>query len=205
MTFGHYEQDNNTRNGQEEIEWIVLDVQDGKSLLLSKYGLDAKPYNTEYTDITWENSSIRKWLNHDFLATAFTAEEQAAILTTQVDNSSTQGYSEWSTSGGNNTQDQIFLLSYAEANQYLKVTPNDRNNLKSRVTPTAYTKAQGAYVSDDKTEDGSAAGWWWLRSPGFYQNYAAYVFYDGLLLNFRVNRDGCIRPAFWLNLESEIF
>ena len=46
VTFGQYEQDNNTGNGPEEIEWIVLDVQDGKSLLLSRYGLDAKPYNT---------------------------------------------------------------------------------------------------------------------------------------------------------------
>ena len=37
ITFGHYEQDNNLDNGAEPIEWIVLDVQDGKALLLSKY------------------------------------------------------------------------------------------------------------------------------------------------------------------------
>ena len=39
LAFGHYEQDNNPDNGPEPIEWIVLDVQDGKALLLSRYGL----------------------------------------------------------------------------------------------------------------------------------------------------------------------
>ena len=207
VTFGSYEQDNDTSNGPEEIEWIVLDVQDGKSLLLSKYGLDAKPYNTESTSITWENSTIRKWLNNDFITAAFTADEQKAIIMTQVDNSSAQGYSEWSTSGGNNTQDQIFLLSYAEAKKYLDVEFGNSSNLKARVSPTAYAEAQGADTSSrNETEDGEAAGWWWLRSPGPHQRDAAFVLFDGSLnFNF-VNIDrGCVRPAFWINLESDIF
>ena len=33
VTFGRYEHDGNEENGPEEIEWIVLDVQDGKVLL----------------------------------------------------------------------------------------------------------------------------------------------------------------------------
>ena len=52
VTFGRYEQDGNEENGPEGIEWIVLDVQDGKVLLLSKYGLEVKPYNTEHTEHT---------------------------------------------------------------------------------------------------------------------------------------------------------
>ena len=48
VAFGRYEQDGNEENGPEEIEWVVLDVQDGKVLLLSKYGLEVKPYNTEH-------------------------------------------------------------------------------------------------------------------------------------------------------------
>lgn len=58
VTFGCYEQDNNLSNDAEAIEWIVLDVQDKKCLLLSKYGLDAKPYNAEYTATTWEKCTI---------------------------------------------------------------------------------------------------------------------------------------------------
>ena len=45
LAFGKYEQDNNPDNGPEEIEWIVLEEQDGNLLLLSRYGLDAVPYN----------------------------------------------------------------------------------------------------------------------------------------------------------------
>ena len=82
VTFGHYEQDNNLDNGPEAIEWIVLDMQEGKALLLSKYGLDAIPYNTEYVNITWEQCTLRTWLNQDFLKTAFDEKEQSAILTT---------------------------------------------------------------------------------------------------------------------------
>ena len=71
VSFGSYEQDNNPANGKEEIEWIVLDVQGDRSLLISKYALDCKKYNTEWTDGTWESCSLRKWLNSDFLNAAF--------------------------------------------------------------------------------------------------------------------------------------
>ena len=121
VTFGRYEQDANEENGPEEIEWIVLDVQDRKALLLSRYGLEAKPYNTENTDVTWEICTLRTWLNSDFRNKAFSAEEQSAILTTTVDNSSSQGHNDLISIDGNNTQDKIFLLSYAEANRYLGV------------------------------------------------------------------------------------
>ena len=56
VTFGRYEQDGNEENGPEEIEWIVLDVKDGRSLLISRYALDTVPYHTESINITWEKS-----------------------------------------------------------------------------------------------------------------------------------------------------
>lgn len=207
VTFGTFPQ---TKEGTDQtpIEWIVLDYDEvsHKALLLSRYGLAAVPYNTEY-DITWEKCTLRAWLNGEFLNKAFSATEQSAILMTKVDNSKSQGYSEWNTDGGNNTEDQIFLLSYAEANKYLGVIYNDSNNLKSRVAPTAYALARGAWTSDsNNTEDGAAAGWWWLRSPGYNSDRAANVFTDGSLLDRQVYLNyGVVRPAFWLNLESDIF
>ena len=210
VTFGRYEQDGNEENGPEEIEWVVLDVQDGKALLLSKYGLEAKPYNTEYTDVTWETCTLRAWLNSDFLNKAFSAEEQSAILTTTVDNSSSQGYNDLISIDGNNTQDKIFLLSYAEANRYLSVKywkEDDGNNTKSRVAPTDYAIETGAYSTDNyQTADGKPAGWWWLRMPGLSNFDAPYVHNGGSLYYEAVFRDyGVVRPAFWLNLESDIF
>ena len=203
VTFGTYPQ---TAEGTDKtpIEWIVLDVQDGKSLLLSKYGLDVKPYNTKNSNVTWEQCTLRNWLNHDFLNTAFNADEQSLIMMTDVDNSASQGYSGWDTNGGNNTQDKLFLLSYTEANRYFGVTHDNKNNTESRTARTAYSVTQGAYArSDYLTTDGSVAGWWWLRSPGSYQNSAAYVSSDGsLYLDYVYYARTCVRPAFWLNLES---
>ncbi len=101
----------------------------------------------------------------------------------------------------------MFLLSYAEANKYLDVTVDNSNNLKSRVAPTAFARAQGAYISDRyKTEDDKSAGCWWLRSPGSYQCNAALVYYGGSLSSSSVSSvSGVVRPAFWINLESGIF
>ena len=204
VTFGHYPQ---TESGKDNtpIEWLVLDVQGSRALLLSKYGLDAKPYNTKDVNITWEQCSLRKWLNNEFLNAAFSATEQKAILLTAVDNSKSQGYSEWDISGGNNTQDKVFLLSYAEANRYLGVTGEDSNNKQSRVKPTDYAKNAGAWTKDAyKTADGDDAGFWWLRSPGSDQCRAARVRYDGSLGWRSVFIDyGCTRPALWVDLESD--
>ena len=202
--FGSYEQDNDTANGKEDIEWLVLDKQGNKILLLSRYGLDAQPYDTERKGITWKNCTLRTWLNETFINNAFTSAEQQCILLTDVDNSRSQCYSEFDTTGGNDTQDKIFLLSYAEANKYLDVTYDNDNNTKSRVAPTDYAIAQGAWQDDDyKTEDGLYAGCWWLCSPGFYQSTAASVFSDGSLDYSLVLLDNsCVRPALWINLDS---
>ena len=203
ITFGHYPQ-KASGTDNTPIEWLVLARDGNKALLLSRYGLDAKAYNTEYTGISWEKCTLRTWLNDTFLNKVFTVQEQTGILLTNVDNSSSQGY--WSTSGGKNTQDKIFLLSYAEANKYLGVTP-DSKNTKSRVAPTLYAAKQGAYISSSTTTaEGTGSGWWWLRSPGLNQKFAPYVNNNGFLNFSSVNYDyGCVRPALWINLESDVF
>ena len=200
--FGSYEQDNDTSNGKEDIEWLVLDKQDSKVLLLSRYGLDKRQYNTDQGDITWENCTLRTWLNKTFINNAFSSAEQQCILLTGVDNSRSQCYSGWDTNGGNNTHDKVFLLSYAEANKYLDVTDDDENNTRSRVAPTDYTIAQGIWQSKYyKTRDGLCAGWWWLRSPGNDQYPAACVGDEGSLSSAPVHHFGCVRPALWIDLN----
>ena len=205
VTFGHYPQ-TSAGNDSSAIKWLVLARDGNKVLLLSRYGLDMKPYNTQYTDITWEKCTLRTWLNGTFLNKAFTAPEQAGILLTNVDNSKSQGYSGWDTNGGNNTQDKIFLLSYAETNKYLGVTWGS-NNMKPRIVLTAYAVKQGAYTSSsNNVADGTTAEWWWLRSPGSDQRHAARVLADGSLNNRNVSDvKGFIRPALWINLKSDIF
>lgn len=206
VTFGTYPQ-TKAGNDATPIEWLVLARDGDKALLISRYALDAQPYNKDYTSVTWETCTLRTWLNGTIYNKAFSSAEQAAILTTNVDNSKNQCYSGWSTSGGNNTQDKVFLLSYAEANKYFGVTYDNSSNTKSRVAPTAYAIAQGAWTdSFDKTADRADAGHWWLRSPGNYRDYAASVYTNGSLFGANVDANsGSVRPALWVNIEAGIF
>lgn len=156
--------------------------------------------------MTWEDCTLRAWLNDTFLNRAFTREEQTAILLTDVDNSRAQGYSSWATDGGSDTQDMVFLLSYADAQYYFGLVYGDKNNRMARTSPTPYALARGAWVSsDDPTYDGKYAAWWWLRSPGGEQNRAARVSPEGGLVGSSVSYTyTMIRPVIWVDLSSAV-
>ena len=201
VTFGRYEQDNNPENGPEEIEWLVLDVQDGKSLLVSRCALDKVPYNDEFREVTWETSSIRAWLNRDFYDAAFDASEQAAVLKSETDNSAAAGNSSYPAVGGNNTEDSVFLLSYNEAFSEIYGSQLFIDNESRKCFPTAYAVSRGAWVSPD----GGSCGWW-LRSPGSLQTCAMRVSSDGTERSAFVDYDEpAVRPAIWIDLNSEYF
>jgi hypothetical protein len=190
--FGSYEQNNNTSDGAEEIEWLVLDKQDDKILVVSKYGLDAKPYNKEYVGITWEKCTLRSWLNDDFYNAAFNVYEKKAIIQTTV----SPGYT---SHPENDTVDNVFLLSINEANRYFS------SDSVRKCVSTDYAIAQGADKSYKYKVGGNYSCWWWLRSPGDNQRRAAYVYFDGsvYLSGHDVGDDGvCVRPALWINLYS---
>lgn len=195
--FGHYEQDNNPDNGPETIEWIVLDIQDGKVLLKSRYILDTKPYNEQRKTVSWEECTLRSWLNGEFMNAAFTSEEQKAILTAEVDNGAGQSTAEWKTRPGANTRDQIFLLSHREAaEQYYS------NNESRRCAPTAYAVKTGVLTSDEyRTGDGELAGFWWLRSPYLGSDYSAcFVYDDGdtLIASDVTDNMTGVSPVLWI-------
>ncbi len=188
VVFGAYEQDNDTSNGKEDIEWLVLEVKDGKALLISKYALDCQPYNTVYENVTWETCTLRKWLNNDFVNTAFSADEKIMIPTVTV---SADENPKYSANPGNATQDQVFLLSITEANKYFN------SNGARQCEPTDYAVANGAFEPD------SGNCCWWLRSHGSSQNAAAFVRIDGYIHNggYRVDEGICaVRPALWIDL-----
>ena len=188
--FGAYEQDNNTSNGKEDVEWLVLEVKDGKALVVSKYALDCKQYNTSNANVTWETCTLRKWLNTDFINSAFSSDEKAKIPTVTVSADKNPGYS---ANPGNATQDQVFLLSITEANKYFN------SNGARQCEPTDYAVANGAWESDS----GNSC-WWWLRSPGVTQYSAAYVFCGGGVTESGDGVDigtSAVRPALWISIK----
>ena len=188
-TFGSYYQSNATT--KEPIEWKVIAREGKKALLISKYALDCKKYNETRADVTWETCTLRKWLNGEFIDSAFNTTERSKIITTTINNPNNPQYG---TNGGNSTSDKIFLLSISEAEKYFGASE------KRKVEPTAYAVQRGA-----ATTFVYGLCYWWLRSPGDSQNGASDVTslgnfnYRGLSVD---TCDGAVRPALWINLKS---
>ncbi|MBQ7756464.1 MAG: hypothetical protein IJ401_04095, partial [Oscillospiraceae bacterium] len=180
--FGSYEQDNNNTNGQEDIEWVVLSKEGSRIFVISKYILDEKPYNTSREDITWETCTLRKWLNNDFINSAFSDDERARIpkVTVSADNNL-----DYDTNPGKATQDHVFLLSIIEANKYFTSDSARQCDI---------TK----YASKHKYDYSG----WWLRSPGYRQFAAADVNADGDIVGvgFIVDNYVGVRPAMWVEV-----
>ncbi len=190
IRFGSYEQENDFSSGKEAIEWLVLASKDNRILVISSYGLDCEPYNVKRENVTWESSSLRKWLNEEFINEAFSDEEKAMIPTVTVSADENPNHS---TNPGKETQDQVFLLSILEVKKYF-------TDISASCKPTSKAVAQGVYTNDD-----NGNGWWWLRSPGYGQKYAARVYSDGSVdcNGLSVHYDNhCVRPALWINLNS---
>ena len=65
--FGKYEQDNNEDNGDEPIEWRVLDKNEKGILLISEYILDYTKFDYAQGFTNWDVCSIRNsWNNFSF-------------------------------------------------------------------------------------------------------------------------------------------
>ena len=194
--FGRYEQDNNAENGDEPIEWIVLDLRENSALIMSRYALDCQPYHTEKTDVTWAESSLRAWLNDAFLTHAFDGAERQAILTASLSNDGAEGNAAWETSGGSATQDSIFLLSYRELSAYCA------EQSTRKTAGTDYARSLGAKFLGI-TSIGIGETDWWLRSPGKVQYDACYVNVHGSFNTKQVTNSLGIRPALWIDLTVD--
>lgn len=102
VSFGEYE---NTK-----MDWWILDKKDDEVLLLCNSVIDGKKYNEVYEECTWETSTIRKWLNKDFIEKSFNFGEKMSIpekdILTNLDRKK--------------TKDKVFLISSDELRMYVK-------------------------------------------------------------------------------------
>lgn len=196
FVFGQYEQDNDSSNGKESIEWIVLNKDENRLLLISKYALDCQEFNESMGYITWESCSLRSWLNDTFMDEAFNDDQAEKILISTV--SAEQNSKHKKTDQGSDTQDKVFLLSIEEAERYF-ASDNDR-----KCMPTLYTKKNGMRAS------GNGCCKWWLRTIGDTFNHDATtkgceivnVGEYGSIDNstYGASYSGiCVRPAIWID------
>lgn len=142
VVFGRYEQDCNTGNGAEPLEWDVIGKSGGKYMLTTHYVIDYKQYDNGTSDIgvnaggsakdaivTWEKCSLRKWLNSEFMETAFTDEEKSYVQSVINQNPNWLEFDDGTLGaldikeggyGGNMTEDKVFLLDVPELFVYFQ-------------------------------------------------------------------------------------
>lgn len=172
----------------EPIKWRVLHYENSEAFLLADAILDSQPYHCENEEIDWEKSSIRAWLNNEFINKAFSNEENKAINTVELIN---KDNSKYGTQGGKNTSDKLFLLSLSEVDETEESKEYGFWDKKTR-------KCKNDNFSEETY-------FWWLRSPGNSSHDAAGVYYYGWVFGYGYDVQeaaGGIRPALYLNLSS---
>ena len=151
IKFGSYEQDNNLSDGKEPIEWIVIKKDNNKLWLISKYCLDAKPFDNSFNSsiIHWYSCSLQNWLNNDFFNTAFDNTEQSVVLDTELnkntyDNKDTITYKVFLISNHEYDSYNIANLGLRFATEYAKANGiNDKNEWWKRMTPSNLRDSSG--------------------------------------------------------------
>lgn len=182
----------------ERMRWKVLSKDGTTFLLLADQALDCKAYHSVEEGVTWEDSTIRSWLNDCFYHIAFSVKEQESIVERNNVNADNDSYE---TKGGNDTKDKVFFLSLEEAINESYGFCNDpyKHTLSRQVLSTEYAIAQGL----DTTTWGSC--YWWLRTPGYMQYYASAVRDNGFTggVGGVVSDEDGIVPALCIQQESD--
>ena len=174
VTFGVYEQDNNPDNGKEDIEWLVLEKENGEMLLISKYILDANQVEKFYD--VWEERPLRSWLNNEFYNEAFSEDEMSKIVKARVENPDNEGYDV----AGGATEEYVFLLSVNEAKRYFGEEDSVYGNSRLTTRATEYAIDRGVTVNTfGGVGKGNSA--WDLRSNGYHDGYVAWVSDTGMI------------------------
>lgn len=206
ITFGTYPQ---TADGADRtpIIWRVLQYSDSELFILSDYILDCKRYHRDFTDMTWRDSDLRKWLNDEFYNTAFNESEKRFIKT---------AYCADNGEGSTDTDDKVFLLSATEARELTYKRDEISLSAKRQAIGTGFSKIKKndgcrLYVYDKKLKDdyiienGEELGcsWWWLRTQPDRSSRAFFVGTRSSIRSYGRISLGCygVRPALKINLR----
>ncbi|MBQ6264785.1 MAG: hypothetical protein IJK60_04990, partial [Clostridia bacterium] len=195
----------------EPIEWKVFDPDSG--FIVCACAIDSQAYNNyiwnadgeyygndekTYRANDYANSSIRTWLNNDFINTAFSSSQQENIKVTELNNSCPYD----SNYDSETTSDKIFLLSYNEVtnSEYGFNSDAESSDTARQRSSSDYAKCQGIY----KNSAGNSS--WWLRSPVNNSHIACDVDNDGCadyysIVNF--TNYGVVPALKLQNLESD--
>ncbi len=190
--FGTYE--------RQDVLWRVLDKKDDKVLVISDQILFSEKYNKSEKEILWADSSIRRYLNNDFLKDCFSAYEQKAIVSTIIENGDAQlDFSEPEA----DTQVDSDVIVLSTNGESVSSQKNIDGQIEDKVFLLSYAELNNYFHSDEERKAFNTKGnkkGWWIRSPESESLNKLYVSFDGSIDMWgdTVDNKNGIRPSMWI-------
>ena len=181
VKFGNYPQNDATGKDKEPIEWLVIDKEENKVLLLSKHILFA---TYQHHDESWSENGLRTDLNSSFIKKAFSLDEQSLIIET---NNKNEGNEFYGIDPAKETIDMAFCLSI---NEVTRIKNKDYRKAKA----TKYSEkssTSGLEINDDGF------------CPYFLRDENSYISSSGDIqttLNYGNGLGYGVRPAIWVKI-----
>ena len=177
--------------------WVLLQLQGNYALVITENVeiIGSGQFNTFHRNITWANSSMRFYLNNEFLYN-FSAAERARIRETYTITNNNPWYG---VHGGGSISDKVFFLSLEEVVYYF----GDSGQLPNRPADRLAAWISDEYNSARRARDEAGnAAFWWLRSPGAIPNLTSGVDATGAIWMYGTGVTNSLgaRPALWLRL-----
>ena len=189
VLFGNYEQNNIISDGQEPVEWVVLNKTDNELLLLSKYIIDNQAFNTTDADVTWENCTLRSWLNTNFYNSVFNDKEKSIIKKCKITNDITPEYKD----DRYETYDNVFILSLEDLENQAYGFSSDLSyrDINRRCTATEYCKKMIKIYNDESS----------TSFLGEKENYTL----EGEIFDYGLTRKGELSYSFLLRSREKTY
>ena len=211
VVFGRFEQDNDLSNGPEPLSWRVLYIMNDENfgrcaLVITEYSIENIQYDENSESASWRESSLRHWLNGEFLYEGvYGGEYYPVVQETYCDNT----FKLTGASPDGDLWDYVFCLSADDvrtvlpepADRIAKNTEFAQAQMKKKMIPSWFYPNTEAEVEScvDGWESlyGDNCSWWWLKDPA-----GGGVTAQGDIRGSVDRRDlNSVRPAVWIALD----
>lgn len=160
----------------EPVKWRVLSKDGNDLFLMADKALDARFFQDSKIKTTWENSETRRYINKYLLNRLFTSRELENVKLSKVN---TPKNPKNGRSGGGDTEDKLYLLSYQEIQNrdYGFTADYDKESDTRMISFTDYSYYKKTDNKVQVSENNKA--YWYLRSPGAHDQNVGIVWNNG--------------------------
>lgn len=225
IKFGRYPQGSGKKVAP--IEWVVLDIQQGRALLFSRSSLAKMPFDKRSKDgfIPYADSDVRNFLVSDFEKHAFSPGERNSLISETLQ---CEIYTTYKTSTAyfgtvpikkeirwekKIFSDRVFLLSVGEIEKYFGITHGDFSRKKvTKVTGVIGSHEDWLLRSQEctihvrnttETSDGQNSSYYGRSCSvnwNAYMSNTAYAYNEACFSDWAYDMNFDIRPAIWVDM-----